>query len=73
MGVTGFESTSTEVLEHLRGNLLKGMELAAAHEAAGTLYVSKDVKSCPPAAGAWLTKILLEMIDETLAARNTAG
>lgn len=67
--MTGFENQPTAALLAARTNLLAGLELAAEHVAAGTLHTRAGADT-PPAAGGWLTLMLLRGVDAELTARG---
>jgi hypothetical protein len=68
--VTGFQSYPTPVLEGVRANLLRGLDLVAAHLDAGTFETIPAGRACPPCQSGHLTLILLGGVDAELARRN---
>lgn len=68
----GFADTPTAVLEAIRGNLLAGLDLVAAHVDAGTFHTIAPGKASPPSQSGHLTRILLEGVEAELAQRGEA-
>ncbi len=67
-----FTNQATETLLTVRANLLKGLDLVAAHMDAGTLDISLEEKACPPRGGGNLSLGLLRAVDAELSARGFA-
>lgn len=66
----GFESTSTEVLEIIRDNLLSGLDKVAATIEAGTFHVVGEKGKAPPSQAGQMTLSLLVAVDAELKARS---
>jgi hypothetical protein len=67
--VTGFERYPLAVLEGVRANLLRGLDIVAAHVDAGTFDTTPAGKSSPPCQSGHLTLILLRGVDAELGRR----
>jgi hypothetical protein len=67
-----FSTQATETLLTVRANLLKGLDLVAAHMDAGTLDISLEEKTCPPRGGGNLSLGLLRAVDAELSTRGFA-
>jgi hypothetical protein len=58
-----------EVLETLRGNLLRGLDRVAEHVDAGTLRVVRKGGTVPPSEFGWLFVVLLRQVEAERAGR----
>ncbi len=65
-----FATQPTEILVQVRRNLLDGLDLVAAHIAAGTFHDIPPGKASPPSESGQLTLMLLTGIDAELARRK---